>query len=289
MSPRAGRLLRVVPGVALALLLGGAGCRKSAEALLQEGQDARFERKPEKALEAYRRALDALERSRSPASPVLQARALLGAAEVYDLELGDARRAVEVYRELLRVSPEAPEGLPARLRLAVLLKERFGDTRGAIQALNDALARSPPQSAELRYRVATLYFSLGDYAQVELEAAEVVRRYEASAWVDDALFLRAQALQLRGQHLAAEAAYAEVAARFPEGEHRPLALFEQGTLVEQRGETSAAVALWLEALKTHPQPEVVQAALGRVKERQRQVTPTPGREEAFRGPPPKER
>ncbi len=275
--------------VALLLLAGGAGCRKSPEAWVQEGQDARFERNPEAALAAYRRALDELERSRSEQAPVLRARALLGAAEVYDLELGDAKRAVEVYRELLRVSPESPEGLPARLRLASLLKDRFGDTRGAIQALNDALARSPPQSAELRYRVATLYFSLGDYAQVELEAAEVVRRYEASEWVDDALFLRAQALQLRGQGAAAEAAFADVAARFAEGGYRPLALFEQGKLLDGRGEMAQAVTVWLEALKSHPQPDVVRAALDRVKDRRLQEPPPLGREEAFRGPPPKER
>lgn len=281
---------RVRAALACALLLGAAGCRPSPESMLEQAQNARFERKSEAALAAYRRAVDALERSRGAEAQVLRARALLGAAEVYDLELGDARRAVEVYRELLRVSPEAPEALPARLRLATLLKDRFGDTRGAIQALNDALARSPPESAELRYRVATLYFSLGDYAQVEQEAAEVARRYETSAWVDDALFLRAQALQLRGQRQAAAAAFSEVAARFPDGELRALALFEQGKLAEQGGDTPQAVALWLEALKVHPQPELVQAALGRVRERKRAEEPPPlGREEAFRGPARKER
>jgi tetratricopeptide (TPR) repeat protein len=270
---------------AVGLWLLVAGCRRTAEDDLQAGKDARFERQPQQALEAFRRALDRLDRDGSASAQVLRARALAGAAEVYDVELGDGRRAVEVYRELVRACPESPEALAGRIRLAALLKDRFDDARGAIQVLNDALARSPPESAELRYRVATLYFSLGDYAQASLEAAEVARRYEASAWVDDALFLQGQALQLGGKAREALRAFEGLAARFPDGELRPLALFEQGRVLSALGERDRAVAAWLEALRTHPQPDVVRAELDRARQQvDAELPPALGREEAFRGP-----
>jgi len=274
---------RAALAVAAWLLLQG--CRPSVEEELQRGKDARFERKPEAALQAFRRALDRLDRDASASAQVLRARALAGAAEVYDVELGDARRAVEVYRELLRACPESPEALAARPRLAALLKDRFGDARGAIQVLNDALARSPPESAELRYQVASLYFTLGDHAQASLEAAEVVRRFEASAWVDDALLLQGQSLQLKGRPREALAAFEALAARFPDGELRPHALYEQGRVLMGLGARDRAVAVWLEALKVHPQPALVRAELDRVRRIvDAETPPALGREEAFRGP-----
>ncbi|MBM4378519.1 MAG: tetratricopeptide repeat protein [Deltaproteobacteria bacterium] len=267
------------------LWIFAAGCKRTAEEDLQAGKSARFEQRPGQALEAFRRALDKLDRDGSASAQVLRARALAGAAEVYDVELGDGRRAVEVYRELVRACPESPEAHSGRIRLAALLKDRFDDARGAIQVLNDALARSPPESAELRYRVATLYFSLGDYAQAALEAAEVARRYEASAWVDDALFLQGQALQLKGRPREALAAFEGLAARFPDGALRPLALFEQGRVWAGLGERDRAVGAWLEALKSHPQPDVVRAELDRVRQKvEAERAPALGREEAFRGP-----
>jgi len=275
-------------GKAWLLLLVGllaGGCKPTAEEELERGKRARFDRHPEQALESFRRALDRLDRDGSPSAQVLRARALAGAAEVYDVELGDARRAAEVYRELIRACPESPEALPGRIRLAAVLRDRLDDARGAIQVLNDALARSPPESAELRYRVATLYFALGDHAQASLEAAEVVRRYEASAWVDDALLLQGQALQLRGRPREALAVFEALAARFPDGELRPHAQFEAGRVWAGLGERDRAVTAWMEALKAHPQPNVVRAELDRVRRMVNAETPPAlGREEAFRGP-----
>ena len=49
---------------------------------------------------------------------------------------------------------------------------------------------------ELAYQVAKLYFELGDYAQCELEAQKVTQKYETSAFVDDALMLKAQAIAM---------------------------------------------------------------------------------------------
>lgn len=166
--------------VALGLALT-AGCRRNeVQASLEKAKDAIYAHHPNEALRWYHTALEGLEHDDSAEAQVYRARALRGAGDVYYLELRDSKRAVESYRELIQLCPEAPETLGARLHLADLLRREYHDLRGAIAALNDALARNPPQSAELAYQVASLYFELGDYQQCELEASSVARKYETS-------------------------------------------------------------------------------------------------------------
>ena len=148
----------------------GACKRNDAPTHLESARTALFERKPEIALSEYKLALDALERHTGPEVSLYRARALRGAADIYAFELHDPKRAVEVYRELITTCPEAPETMEGRLHLAELLRHEFRDIRAAIAELTAALARNPPQSAELAYEVATLYFELRDYQQVTIEA-----------------------------------------------------------------------------------------------------------------------
>jgi tetratricopeptide (TPR) repeat protein len=261
--------------VATAVLLLGAACNKPTAAThLDAAKEASFRRKPDVALSEYKLALDALERDDSAQGQVYRARALRGAADTYFLGLQDYKRAVEVYKELITRCPEAPETLEGRLHLASLLEHEFRDLRGAIAELTAAMARNPPQSAELAYKVATLYFELQDYGQCELEAAQVARRYESSSFVDDALYLRGQALSMiEGRRDAARASYQELIDRFADSELRPHALFELGRLTAEAGDPEKAIEYFVLALKTHPRPQVVQDAIRRVRARLRATTP----------------
>jgi tetratricopeptide (TPR) repeat protein len=162
---------------------------------------------------------------------VLQARALKGAADVYYLALRDFRRAVEVHQELIRLCPEAPETLEGRIHLADLLHAHFNDLRGAINTLTSAIERNAPESAELTYKVAKLYFELGDYQQVTLEAQRVQTRYETSPFVDDALLLEAQALaMMEGRTPDALRVFERLVERFEDAPLAPHALYEMGKL-----------------------------------------------------------
>jgi tetratricopeptide (TPR) repeat protein len=261
---------------ALALAwLACAACKKDdAPAYLERAHTALFERRPQDALRDFKKALDALEHDASPEAAVYRARALRGAADVYAFELGDARKAVEVYRELITVCPEAPETLEGRVHLAELLRYHFRDLRGAIAELTAALARNPPASAELSYQVAEMYFELQDYEQCQLEAAKLASKFETSAFVPDAFFLRAQALSMmEGRKFEAQRVFAELIERFPESKLKPHALFELGRLKAETGELEKAIEVWVEALKTHPAPSVVQDAIARVRARLRATTP----------------
>lgn len=265
--------------LALALAVGGllacGGCEADdGPSHLRRARDAVQAGKPEDALREFRLAIEALERDESNEATLYRARALRGAADVYYLELHDAKRAVSVYKELIRQCPEAPETLGGRLHLADLLEREFRDKRATIAELTEALARNPPQGAELSYRVARLYFDLGDYAQCELEAARLMRRYETSGSVDDAMFLRAQALaMIDDKKLEAQRAFLDLVDRFPDSELQPHALFELGRLRADAGEPEKAIETWIQALKRHPQPQVVQAVIARVRGRLRATTP----------------
>lgn len=260
----------------LALLVGLGGCRKDdAPAHLERARTAQFQQKPEVAISEYKLALDLLERDASPQGNLYRARALRGAADLYAFQLADPRRAVEVYRELITVCPEAPETLEGRLHLAGLLWHEFRDLRGAIAEYTSALARNPPQSAELSFTVAKLYFELQDYSQCELEAGKVDRKYETSAWVDDALYLRGQALAMMdGRKPDAQRVFLDLLDRFPESELRAHALVELGRLKADAGEPEKAIELWVTALKTHPTPQAVQQQIALVRGRLRATTPT---------------
>ncbi len=252
-----------------------AACKKpDAPFHLDRAKTALFERNPELALLEFKAALDLLERDPSPPAQLYRARALRGAADTYFFELRDYKKATQVYRELIQICPEAPETLDGRIHLATLLRREFHDLRGAIAELTAALARNPPQSAELAYQVATLYFELQDYQQCEIESSNLARKYETSVYVDDALFLRGQALSMmEGKKLEAQRAFMDLVDRFPDSELKPHALFELGRLKNDQGENERAIELWVEALKTHPDPKVVQGSINRVRTRLRATTP----------------
>ena len=285
----------------LALALAPGCARDGAPEHMQRARDAIFEKRPDEALVEYRKALDTLRLEDSTQAPVLKARALKGAADVYWLELRKVKEAVSVYKELIAQCPESPEAQEARVVLAELLRVHFRDPRGAIDQLTAALARNPPQGAELHYQVAKLYFELQDYQQCVLEARKLTERFATSAYVDDTLFLQAQALHMQSlqgsvpgtpeaQRYRQEASrtYADLLARFPDSELAPHSVFEMGKLKAEAGEHEKAIETWVQALKNHPEPAMVQDAIARVRRRLAATTPLDigSRVAAFARPPP---
>jgi tetratricopeptide (TPR) repeat protein len=278
----------------LCALLGFlAGCRETPADHLQRARDAVFEKRPDEALVEYRKAFDLLRRDESAPALVLRARALKGAADVYWLEQRKVKEAVSVYKELLQQCPESPEALEARIILAELLRVHYRDLRGAIDQLTAALQRNPPQGAELQYQVAKLYFELGDYAQCELEARKLGERFATSSYVDDALFLQAQAVHMmEGRRQEASKLYADLRSRFPDSEQAPYALVEMGKIRAETGENEKAIELWVEALKTYPDPSLVQDYISRARRRIHETTPEAVGQKAIafdhgKGPPPR--
>ncbi|WP_224368157.1 tetratricopeptide repeat protein [Hyalangium versicolor] len=260
--------------LAYALLGALAGCTETPADHLQRARDAIFAKNPDEALVEYRKAFDMLRQNESPETKVLRARALKGAADVYWLEQRKVKEAVSVYKELIQQCPQSPEALEARIILADLLRVYYRDLRGSIDQLTAALQLNPPQGAELQYQVAKIYFELGDYAQCELEAGKLIERFATSSYVDDALFLQAQAVHMMdGRRQEASRIYADLRTRFPDSELAPHALVEMGKIRAEAGENEKAIELWVDALKTHPDPNLVQDYISRARKRIANTTP----------------
>lgn len=273
------------PRLVLALISGAAllgACQLAPADRVQRARDALYAKDPKRALAEFRLALDGLEHQDSPESRVLKASALKGAADIEYLELHDVRQAVSAYKELIAECPEAKETLDARITLANILAEDYHDLRGAITELTAALARNPPQSAELHYDVAKLYFQLGDFRQCELETAQLVKTFETSAFVDDAMFLQGQAVAMQeGRRRDAEALFLKLPAQFPDSELAPHALFELGKLYAEEDRNAEAIDTWVKALAHHPDPALVQAAISRVRQRITRMSVEVGAKAAF--------
>jgi tetratricopeptide (TPR) repeat protein len=262
-------------GLGLWFVLLAGGCQQDALSRLQRARTAVFQNDPDRALKEYRLALDLVERDPSEPARLLHARALKGAADVYYLELRDPVRAAEVYQELVRTCPETPEALEGRILLAELLHVHFRDLRGAIGALGGAIERNAPQSAELTYRIAKLYFELGDYQQATVEAERVQTKFEASGFADDALLLEAQGLaMMEGRAQDAVRAFQRLVDDHPASALVPHALFEMGKLKAEQGERELAIELWVRALDLHPDPALVQGTIARVRAQIVARTPT---------------
>ncbi|QAT88771.1 Outer membrane protein assembly factor BamD [Corallococcus coralloides] len=269
-------MTRVLPRWACVLAVGAlavTGCRDKPVDHMQRARDAIFEKRPDEALVEYRKAYEMLLRDETPEALVMRARALKGAADVYWLEQRKVKEAVSVYRQLIQQCPESPESLEARIILAELLRVHYRDLRGSIDQLTAALHRNPPQGAELQYQVAKTYFELQDYPQCELEAKKLPDRFATSPYVDDALFLQAQALAMvEGKRQEALKTYADLRTRFPDSELAPYALFEMGKLRADAGDNEKAIETWVECLKTHPDPTLVQDAIARARRRLAKLT-----------------
>jgi len=251
-----------------------ASCKKDdAPTHLEAARAAQFAEEFDVWQAVYQLVLNRLEREPSPQPNLDRARALRGAADLYAFHLNDPRRAVEVYRELITVCPEAPETLEGRLHLASVLRHDFRDLRGAIAEYTAALARNPPQSAELTFTVARLYFELQDYEQCELEAGKVAQKYETSAFVDDALYLRGQALgMMDGRKPEAQLLLGDVGRGVPVPGRGPTRRVGLGRRKADPG-PGRAIELWIESLKLHPTPSAVQQQIALVRGRLRATTP----------------
>jgi tetratricopeptide (TPR) repeat protein len=258
---------------ALLALAATTACTRSAEDHLRAAEDATYSGHPRKALNEYERAAELAAREDSAHAPLVQARALRGAADVCYLELREPARAAAIYRRLIRIHPDRPETLEARVNLAQILRGDLHDLRGAISELAAAVARQPPQAAGLRYEMATLYFELGDYRQCALESDAIIERYGNSAIAARAYFLKAEALaMIDGRTSEAILALEQLLERFPSSELHPHVLYQLGRLRAEAGDLEAAIEQWVLALKMHPNPSFIQSAISRARKRLEQAT-----------------
>ncbi len=250
----------------LAALAVGPACKRTAEQHFRAAQDARYRGDPRAALLEYQLAREVAQGEHSPQAARIKTRALWEAGEACDAELKQPAQAAALYRELIGTQPDAPEALPARVKLAEILRRDLNDLPGAISQLAAAIALRP--SAGLHYELAKLYFAAGNYGPCAAECDVILQRYGASSIAARADLLEAQALQMiDGRRSEAIRLLEQLVAHFPSPELKALALHELGRMQGEAGDLESAIEQLVRALRTHPNPSMVQSAIASARRR----------------------
>jgi tetratricopeptide (TPR) repeat protein len=140
-------------------------------------------------------------------------------ASLYLDQTNDPDKAVEMYRKLLRLSPETLEGDQFQLRMgqAYFRMNDFEKAREEYQGLIDRFPKSH-LGARARYEIGNAYYMEGRY-EIALEALkQVVRFHPQSEFVLESQFLTAQCLEHLDKFSNALQVYESIADRYrPEG------------------------------------------------------------------------
>ncbi len=250
----------------LAALAVTPGCNRTAEQHFRAAQDARYRGDPRAALLEYQLARQVAQGEHSPQAERIKTRALWEAGEACDAELRQPVQAAALYRELIGTHPDAPEALPARVKLAEILRRDLNDLPGAISQLAAAIALRP--SAGLHYELAKLYFAMGNYGPCAVECDAILQRYGSSSIAARAALLEAQALQMiDGRSSETIRLLEQLVAHVPSLELKALALHELGRMQGEAGDLESAIEQLVRALRTHPNPSIVQSAIASARRR----------------------
>lgn len=259
--------------VGLAVVAGGGTMLLTStpadpSARLEEARDLVFQKNPEAALKAVRKALAELG---DEGDRKLRLKALGRGAQIVDFHLGESRapEALAFYRDIIREFPSEPEAFDAGVRVGELLRQRFRDDERAeaqFVSVVDAFPRQPGVE-RLLLRAANVALERRKYERVRTLSERLLAEYGDSENARDAQYLVGTAFHLEGRHQDAQQAFDAVAHRWPGTADAARALADAGSCFAEQGDLGLAMARYIEALPLHPDPLVVQKSLERVRRR----------------------
>lgn len=266
------RLLRLV-GVAVSLAVcislavaTLAGRSEDPQTMIEHARDLTLAGKYDDALTQVHRVLARLG---DVPNADLQRRALVRAAQLTDLHLGDHRvnEALGWYRQIIDTFPESVEAFDAGVRISEILKQRFHDDARASEQLVSVVDAFPAHSGapRLLLRAARLAVEARLYDRARDDAARILSTWPSSDEAADAQALVASTLHLQGRHAEAVVAWEELAERFEGTPAAARALAEAGHCLEEQADFVHAMARYLQSLPQHPEPFAVQKRLERVR------------------------
>jgi TolA-binding protein len=252
---------------AAALCFGASACGGPSQRL-DQARDLALSGHYRPALLEARAILFSLGSERSDKVDAVRRDALKLAGDLCALHLDDPRCAAREYRELIKRFPTSHEAFEARERLGDL-DLRTGDARAAIEAWRDQVAAAPdrPGADQAQLKITRAWVDLGNLNEARLAASELQSRWPGSKLAASAALLAASTFHLEGRHAEAARAYARVAEQFRGTAQGADALFEQGNCLAELGDDAHAAQAFTQALVRHDAPDVVQYALERSQHR----------------------
>ncbi len=253
--------------LALSMLLLCCACGGPA-ARLQQARDLALAGHHKTALLEARALLLTLRDEQGDKVDAVRRGALKLAGDLCAVYLDDPRCAATEYRQLVKRYPTSPEAFEARERLGDLFI-RLGDAKGAIEAWRDQVAAAPDRKGAdmAQLKIARARLEAGQFHDARAAAAELQSRWPQSPLAAAAALLSASSYHVSGRHAEAIAAYDKVEAKYHGTQKGAEALFEKGNCLAELGDDEGAVKAYTAALVRHDSPEAVQYALERAERR----------------------
>jgi tetratricopeptide (TPR) repeat protein len=191
-----------------ALCFGASACGGPSQRL-DQARDLALSGHYRPALLEARALLFSLGSERSDKVDAVRRDALKLAGDLCALHLDDPRCAAHEYRELIKRFPTSHEAFEARERLGDL-DLRNGDARAAIEAWRDQVAAAPdrPGADLAQLKITRAFVDLGSLNEARLAASELQSRWPGSKYAASAALLAASTFHLEGRHAEAARTYA---------------------------------------------------------------------------------
>lgn len=203
---------------------------------------------------------------RHPYSPLVK-RALFEVANIYYLYLGNPIQAEDSLNKLLERNPTPFYEFRARMLLARIYQDEYGDYQRAIEQYRQVLAsfKELDQEGEVCFRLAECYYKLNDIPKAIEHYQSVIKRGGNQRWVEQAYLRLGSCLHLLGEIDRAIQAYRNLLSREVSQETEYYARINLAEYLEDKGDYKEA----LEVLQGVPVELGDEEAISRKAERLR--------------------
>lgn len=180
----------------------------------------------------------------------------------FSLYLDDTEVAVAALKKVIQL--EKARGLSdhsfsARRHLAEMYEKRLKRPKEAISTYESIVATSEDQEQVLasRFKIAELYYEMGDMAQARVEWDLIVDNAPKSVWAPSALYRKAGTYFVSGACEAAVPVYKTLYSTYPEDQNSHFAKFRAANCFEMEEKPSEALNLYKELEENYPDPAMI--------------------------------
>lgn len=200
--------------VSICMTVGLTSCLSSSEVDVRKAKQLLGEKKPLEAAVLYSRVADRA----GVKADAYAAEAAFEAARIYQYDIKDFEKAVQRYRQVIRLSDKADLRRESQSKLSSILFYDLQDFAGAVIEYSKLLAlqHTMDEEIEWRSRIAKAYYYQGDYFQSKIEVDKALQLPLSEEALYQAQLLKANIAIGAREHEEAAKVLEQMIAKFPE-------------------------------------------------------------------------
>lgn len=254
--------------VSICMTVGLTSCLSSSEVDVRKAKQLLAEKKPLEAATLYSRVADRA----GVKADAYAADAAFEAARIYQYDIKDFEKAVQRYRQVIRLSEKADLRRESQSKISSILFYDLQDFAGAVIEYSKLLAlqHTMDEEIEWRSRIAKAYYYQGDYFQSKIEVDKALQLPLSEEALYQAQLLKANIAIGAREHEEAAKVLEQMIAKFPERAKKDsLSLMLAVAFEEQRNFVKAIETL--ERIRTYDSRKAfIDEKIQSLKERQSQ-------------------